>query len=309
MFCSTVIPTIGRSTLSRAVCSILDQSLESDDFEVIVVNDSGRPLPQADWQQSRRVRIINTNQCNRSVARNAGAATARGKFLHFLDDDDWVLPDTLRMFWALGRTSDAGWLYGASQLVDSNGRLFNELHLGMSGNVLAQVMAGEWIPLQASLIKSEVFFAAGGFDPLMPVGQDKDLCARVAAFSSFASTPTTVASILRGVGWETSTDYARSRESGYQSREKLLSRPGILSRMRSSASSSYWHGRILRVYLISALWNLRRKTILTAMSRATFGAASFVLAGRQVLSPDFWRALTTPHVSRTRTPHDRVKTS
>lgn len=307
MFSSTIIPTIGRSTLSRAVCSVLDQTLERDDFEVIVVNDSGKPLPQADWQQSRRVRIIETNRRNRSVARNTGAATARGAFLHFLDDDDWVVADALRTFWELHRTSDAGWLYGASRLVDSSGRLFEELDLGMSGNVLAQVMAGEWIPLQASLIKSEVFFAVGGFDPLMPVGQDKDLCARVAAASTFASTPTTVACILRGVGWKSSTDYARARESGYRSREKLLGTPGVLSRMRSSASSGYWQGRVFRVYLISLLWNSQHNNILTALSRMTFAAASFVLAGRHVLSPDYWRALTTPHVSRTRKAQEGAK--
>jgi len=55
----------------------------ADDFEVIIVNDSGQPLPEADWQKSKRVRIINTNRRERSVARNAGAAIARGRYLHF----------------------------------------------------------------------------------------------------------------------------------------------------------------------------------------------------------------------------------
>ena len=45
MFCSTIIPTIGRPSLSRAVCSVLDQEFSHDDFEVIVVSDSRKPLP------------------------------------------------------------------------------------------------------------------------------------------------------------------------------------------------------------------------------------------------------------------------
>ena len=101
MFCSTVIPTIGRSTLSRAVCSVLQQSFTADEFEVIVVNDSGSPLPDADWQHSDHVRVLHTNRRERSVARNTGAAIAEGRYLHFLDDDDWLLPGALKTFWDL----------------------------------------------------------------------------------------------------------------------------------------------------------------------------------------------------------------
>ena len=46
MFSSTVIPTVNRPTLSRAVRSVLQQNFTADDFEVIVVNDSGQPLPE-----------------------------------------------------------------------------------------------------------------------------------------------------------------------------------------------------------------------------------------------------------------------
>lgn len=77
VFSSTVIPTVGRSTLRRAVCSVLDQAFTVADFEVIVVNDSGRPLPDDNWQHSERVQLINTNRRERSVARNTGAALAK----------------------------------------------------------------------------------------------------------------------------------------------------------------------------------------------------------------------------------------
>src|SRR5258706_4760557 len=95
MFCSTIMPTIGRPSVARSVQSVLDQSLTPGDFEVIVVNDSGRPLPAGDWQASPRVRQIDIQRRGQSVARNAGAAIARGRYLHFLDDDDWLLPGAL----------------------------------------------------------------------------------------------------------------------------------------------------------------------------------------------------------------------
>jgi glycosyltransferase involved in cell wall biosynthesis len=92
MFVSTVIPTVGRSTLDIAVKSVLDQKIIDDTNEIIVVNDSGKPLPYAEWMESDRVRVIDTNHNERSVARNTGAAIAKGDYLHFLDDDDWILP-------------------------------------------------------------------------------------------------------------------------------------------------------------------------------------------------------------------------
>src|SRR5450631_3870231 len=94
LFCSTIIPTIGRGTLERAVASVIYQQFDQP-FEVIVVNDSGRPLPTAPWQQAAGVQVINTQQRERSVARNVGAMFAHGRYLHFLDDDDWLLPGAL----------------------------------------------------------------------------------------------------------------------------------------------------------------------------------------------------------------------
>jgi glycosyltransferase involved in cell wall biosynthesis len=84
VFCSVVIPTIGRATLSRAVQSALDQTFAAGDLEVIVVNDSGRPLSGAEWMQSERAHVLTTNRRERCVARNAGAAIAKGEYLCFL---------------------------------------------------------------------------------------------------------------------------------------------------------------------------------------------------------------------------------
>ena len=81
MFCSVIIPTIGRAAVTRAVQSIIDQTFTADDYEIIVVNDSGKPLPAADWQQLEQIQVITTNRRERCVARNAGAAIARGKYL------------------------------------------------------------------------------------------------------------------------------------------------------------------------------------------------------------------------------------
>ena len=91
MLCSTIIPTVNRPSLERAVKSALDQDLDLDLHEIIVVNDSGKALPDIDWLKSPRIKVVNTNRVERCVARNVGAALASGKYLHFLDDDDYLV--------------------------------------------------------------------------------------------------------------------------------------------------------------------------------------------------------------------------
>jgi hypothetical protein len=295
VLCSTIIPTVARPTLDRAVGSVLAQELTADEWEVIVVNDSGQRLPEAGWLHSERVRVIDTGCRERSVARNAGAALARGRYLHFLDDDDWLLPGGLACLRDLARTSNAGWLYGGTQLVDRQGKPLIRLEHDLHGNCSAHVMAGEWIPLQSSIVRSEAFFAVGGFNPSLSGSEDNDLLRRLALHSDLAGTPTLVACIGMGEEGSTTDKGALTRQRRW-AREIALDQPAALARLldsarTSSAHRSYWYGRITRVYLTSVLWNLRHKRPFTAASRATFGLALLALAGRHLVSAGFWHAL------------------
>lgn len=290
VFCSTIIPTVGRHSLVPAVASILDQAFEDAPFEVIVVNDSGQPLPDAAWQRSARVRVIDTNRRERSVARNAGAAIANGQFLHFLDDDDVLLPDALRAFWELRQESgEASWLYGSYQTVDNSGHLVNEFHPGIQGNIFALLISGEAIPFQASLLRTRDFFGAGTFDPAITGVEDRDLGRRLALKGTVAYTPAVVARIRVGEQGST-TNWCILAEDDRWGREKALSAAGALARLRTSARSPYWRGRVSRACLASMVWNLKRRNLFTAGARATAGMA---FASRSALSPGFWRGLRT----------------
>jgi hypothetical protein len=172
------------------------------------------------------------------------------------------------------------------------------LNSGLNGSVLAQVMGGAWVPIQSSFIYNKVFFAVGGYDPHICGTEDEDLCRRIASYGSFANTPQTLACLLRGNDWATSTNYLRAPEDTRRSRDAVLNEPGIFWHLLSSAGSSYWYGRIFHIYLSSALFNLRRKKIASAASRALFGLASLAFANWRVFSRDFWcaaRADHTPH--------------
>jgi glycosyltransferase involved in cell wall biosynthesis len=296
LFCTVVIPTIGRATLSRAVNSVIAQDFTDGDVEAIVVNDSGQPLELADWQHSGRVSVITTNRIERGAARNAGASLARGRYLWFLDDDDWLLPGALEQFWRLARVAnEAAWLYGNLQVVDEAGKVLAELNPGLDGNCFAQIMGGVYVPIQASLIRSDMFFAVGGYDPSICGTEDLDLCRRIALQGDFAHISASVACLFRGPTWKTSTNYLLAPDDNRRSRDAILGEPGVLRRLLTSARSSYWYGRICHVILSTTRLNLQRRRIFTALSRSVFGLAWFGFAGWRLFSPDFWLGLTAHH--------------
>jgi glycosyltransferase involved in cell wall biosynthesis len=300
MFCSVVIPTIGRDTLARAVRSVLEQDFSPDECEVVVVNDSGKPLRESAWLQQDRCRVIDTNRRERSFARNTGAAVARGDYLWFLDDDDWILPGALEHFRRLAERSPRSvWLHGGIQVVDESGACLAEVNTGLSGNRLAQIVGGAWVPIQSSVVKADAFFKAGGYHPYICGTEDQDLCRRLALLGDFANTPSAVACLFRGRDWDTSTNYLRAPEDTRVSRDELLAEPGVFPRLLSSVDSSYWHGRVLRVYLSTAIWNLRGRRFSAALSRGLFGVASAAAAGRRLLSRDLWKAVKADHVPDT----------
>lgn len=305
MFISTIIPTISRPTLARAVYSVLEQGFQHEDCEVIVVNDSGGDLPVEDWQSLPNVRIVATNRLNRSIARNTGAAIANGRYLHFLDDDDWMLPGAFEAFWETTRNSSAAWIHGAFHMMDNNGEKIVDIYPDEANNCLINLVSWEWLPLQASIIEAEVFFKVGGFAMLNLLKggfEDIHLARQIATHYEFINVPTLVACIRAG-DTSSTTNYANMFNQNRESREQTLNMPGAYRRLVTSARNNpqgkgYWHGRVTYYYLGSAERNFREKRLFTSISRGISTVASLFAAGRYVFSTDFWRGMTKPHYPR-----------
>jgi glycosyltransferase involved in cell wall biosynthesis len=300
MFLTTIIPTIGRKVLQRAIHSVLEQDFSSAEYEVIIINDSGTPLPEEDWQQSLNVRVLNSNRVERCVARNLGAAVAQGRYLHFLDDDDWLLPGALEAFWRLShKHPNSPWLYGGTLLFDRHESPVIRLVHDLSPNCFTQLMAGEWIPLQASIIHHEQFHKVGGFDPLIPGVEDIDLARRMALHFDFNNTGELVAAVGMGTSGST-TNQAKARLDGRKARELILNEPGVYNRLWQSADNEFWRGRIVRLYLTSSHWNLAHGKLLTAISRTLQGLLAILSSmSFSLLTRDFWRAVGGQYESET----------
>ncbi len=92
---SIIIPTYNRpQLLSRAVKSALAQTIK--DFEVVVIDDASTET--VDLPEHPQLRIVRLPEHRGiSATRNAGAKTAKGRWLTFLDDDDELLPDMAKI--------------------------------------------------------------------------------------------------------------------------------------------------------------------------------------------------------------------
>ena len=85
--------------VERAIRSALDQSLASNQFEVIVVNDASTDETASileNYISDVRIYNLESNLCL-SGARNFGIKKAKGQFIVFLDADDYLHKETLRV--------------------------------------------------------------------------------------------------------------------------------------------------------------------------------------------------------------------
>jgi glycosyltransferase involved in cell wall biosynthesis len=85
--------------VERAIRSALDQSLPLDRYEIIVVNDASTdhtPAILANYEDQVRVFNFEQNQ-GLAAARNFGIKKARGQFVVFLDADDYIHRDLLKV--------------------------------------------------------------------------------------------------------------------------------------------------------------------------------------------------------------------
>lgn len=96
---SVIIPVYNQEALlSRCIESILQQSFT--DFELLLIDDGSTDTSGNlcnEWsERDTRIRAFHQQNAGVSVARNAGIAQAKGKYLVFVDSDDWVQKEYLQ---------------------------------------------------------------------------------------------------------------------------------------------------------------------------------------------------------------------
>ncbi len=185
---SVVIPTHDRwELLPSTLATVLGQ--RDVDLEVLVVDDgsatSGSRLPN-----DPRLRLLRHGSARGvAAARNSGLASARGRYVAFVDDDDLFAPDKLALQVAALRSEGAGWACCGAVLVDHDLRVISPQPEPPAGEVADQLLVINPIPGGGSGVLAETSLVrrVGGYDPSFSMFADWDLWVRLALQSPLAA--------------------------------------------------------------------------------------------------------------------------
>lgn len=174
-FFSIIIPTYNRAhILPKAIDSVLTQSFH--DFEIIVVDDGSTDETKQMIERFDSKKIKYNHQFNAGVcmARNNGAKLAFGEYLIFLDSDDWLLKDTLQMFYDSTQIKPlTNLVMGTINWFDSNDKRIRTVNPFYGNNRLAQGLTGSFA------IRSELFQQIGEYDFNLTYSENSDLFLRL----------------------------------------------------------------------------------------------------------------------------------
>ncbi|MEW6036739.1 MAG: glycoside hydrolase family 99-like domain-containing protein [Pseudomonadota bacterium] len=196
---SVVVRTKDRpKRLVEAIKSVCEQTHRP--LEVVVVNDGGWTLSEATLKEhAGDVDLIliqlEQNQ-GRAKAANIGLQAATGRYLCFLDDDDRFLPEHIELLSSCLEHiehrvcySDAELCWQVYNVEIGEFEIVNSQVFGSRDFNLAELLCGNYIPLNTLLFDRQVLLEVGGFDPQFDIYEDWDLLLRVGSRYPFYHLP------------------------------------------------------------------------------------------------------------------------
>jgi len=194
---SLVIATFNHGRfLAEALDSALAQTLKG--LEIVVVDDgSTDDTPAVLASYAGKVRIVRQPNRGLAAARNTGLATARGRYVSFLDADDVLMPTKLAEQHALlERAQTVGWTYCdvLIETVATGAQMRASERFGygarmLDGWLFPELIHGNFIPAIAPLVRRGVLDAVGGFDEQLTALEDWDLWLRLSLISEVRYSP------------------------------------------------------------------------------------------------------------------------
>lgn len=190
---SVVIPLYNKASyVAKAIGSVLAQTFA--DYELVIVNDGSKDnsaeIAEKAIAGQQNCKLIKQENAGVSVARNNGVAASQGKYLCFLDADDWWTPTFLEEMSRLIEGFPEAGIYGTNYtIVNETKKKTRVAPIGVDAGfekgyinycqIYAKTLA---MPLWTGAVcmPRTVFDEFGGFPKGIKLGEDFLLWIRIA---------------------------------------------------------------------------------------------------------------------------------
>jgi glycosyltransferase involved in cell wall biosynthesis len=182
---SVIIPAYNASNfIVETIRSVMEQTFT--DWELIISDDGSTDDTESVVKPflNQQIRYIRYPNGGVSLARNRGAAVAKGSYLAFLDADDVLTPNSLeKKVRDLQQHQDVALAFCDVVVIDQNSLKTGEQLLGSDDEVLKHLLLWDKtvIPGPSSiLVTRKAYDTVGGFDPNFSTAADQDFFFRIA---------------------------------------------------------------------------------------------------------------------------------
>ncbi|MFW6271607.1 MAG: glycosyltransferase [Desulfosalsimonas sp.] len=122
---SIIIPVYNlEKYLRRCLDSVINQTL--NEIEIICINDgsmdSSLNILRNYENRDSRIRVINKKNEGQGIARNIGINMAKGKYIGFVDGDDWIETEMYKKMYEIAKNNNSDMQICTIKRVDAEGR-------------------------------------------------------------------------------------------------------------------------------------------------------------------------------------------
>lgn len=133
---SVIIPVYNTARfLSACLDSVLDQTFA--DTEIICVDDGSTDdslqILRRYEKRDGRVKVLTQRNARQGAARNRGLEIAAGRYVMFVDSDDWLDNDALEILCRRAAADDADIVLTGTRLYDENGGSLGRDYMNFEG--------------------------------------------------------------------------------------------------------------------------------------------------------------------------------
>lgn len=177
---SVIIPCYNHSRyLNQAIESVLSQDYKNT--EIIVVDDGSIDDTRTVAQMYEQVKYVYQSNQGLSAARNTGIDNSKGEYLIFLDADDWLLPDAIRINLHFFKNDDKiAFVSGAYEMLHVKHGNIAVIKKPVLEKHFHNLLKVNYIGMHAAVMFRRTVFSEFRYDTSLRASEDYDLYLKIA---------------------------------------------------------------------------------------------------------------------------------